>query len=208
MAIDPLALFSDPDIVWESLCVEQEDRIKNAHVMERWINAASALMESILNRPVMPRDVLEEADGTGRPTIQTEDFPLIQVHNLTVYDPDFSNFDIIRVDPEPLPTRECAIKLEEGRIVLLPDAPISRFTRGVQNVHINYRVGFQPGPIAVIQEAAIELIQQRWEMLGRNPVEKVRADSINTIATFTLADFDQLPFMARQAVDHFRRRQV
>jgi hypothetical protein len=44
-------------------------------------------------------------------------------------------------------------------------------------------------------------------MLGRNPVEKVRADSINTISTFTLADFDQLPFMMTQAVLHYRRRQ-
>jgi len=206
MALDPRALFTNPDIVWESLCVDEDKRIENAHVMERWINAASRLMEQIINRPIMPRDIVDEVDGNGRRTIQSNERPLVSVSSLIVYDPDLSQPDIINVG-QTLNGREVAIHLDEGRFVLLPDSPIGRFTRGIQNVHIHCRVGYDEFDRAVFQEAAIELIQQRWEMLGRNPVEKVRADSINTISTFTLADFDQLPFMMTQAVLHYRRRQ-
>lgn len=208
MALSPLALFDDPDLVWESLCVEEEDRVKSAHVMERWINMASRLLEQIVNRPIRPRLITDSIDGNGRPMIYTLSSPGLALHDLIVYDPDFSNFDQMDVSQVSETGREVAWFAERGRIVLLADAPIAFFTRGIQNVEVTYTVGFNEFDMAVFQEAAIELIAQRWNDLGRNPVEKVRSDAINTIATFTREDFDELPFITRQTVDHYRRRQV
>jgi len=205
MALIPNALLTDPDIVWESLCVDEDDRITHAHVMERWINASTSLLEQIINRPLAPRDIIEELDGNGRSVIQVEQYPMISIASLTVYDPDLTGADIINVDQTINEGREVAIYFQEGRLALLLDAPIGRFTRGIQNVHVVYRAGYGVGDLALFQEACIEMIQQRWNMLGRNPLEKVRADSINTISTFTLAEFEQLPWMMTQAMMHYRR---
>jgi len=205
MALTPNALFTNPDLVWESLCVDEDDRIEHAHVMERWINASSALLESVLNRPLAPRDVIDELDGNGRSVIQVEQYPMLALHSLVVYDPDLTGADTINVDQLVNDGREVAVDLKEGRLALLLDAPIGRFTRGLHNVHVTYRAGYGAGETSLFQEACIEMIQQRWNMLGRNPLEKVRADSINTISTFTLAEFEQLPWIMTQALMHYRR---
>jgi len=176
--------------------------------MDRWINAASALMEQLLNRPVKPRDIVEQLDGNGRPTIYTLQSPAIALHALRVYDPDFADFDDIQVQTTNDVEKEVDFQATRGRLVLLPDSPIAYFTQGSGNVQITYRAGFLDHDLAVIQEAAIDLIAVRWNELGRNPREQSRSDTINTLSTFAKGDFDELPWMTTQAVMTYRRRGV
>lgn len=202
------ALFTDPDEVWDALCVEEEDRVGKASMMERWINGTSAFLEALMNRPLIPKTFVDLLDGNRRPIMTLKHTPATTLISLRVYQSTFDNFDDIKVDQNPLDSPEVAFDGPRGRLVLLPDAPIARFTLGIENVHATYTVGFGVGEVSVFQEAAIELISARYADLGRNPLEIIRSDAINTLATYNRGNFEDLPFNVRQALEVYRKRSV
>jgi len=208
MALAPNALFVDPDVVWTALCQEEDVRVEHADTMIRWINFASAFLERLFNRKLKPTVVTEILDGNSRPIMTLRETPSNTLHSLRVYDSNFDTFDDIAVNNAPDASPEIAFDGPRGRLILLPDAPIARFTLGVDNVHVTHSTGFPQADVAVFQEAAIELISQRWNDLGRNPIEIIRSDSTNTIATFNRADFDELPFVTRQSLELYRKWSV
>lgn len=207
MPLIPTALFTDVDQVWDMLCVAEDERLVKNEVMEQWINMASAFMEQLLNRPGIVRDVHEEVDGHGLPTIYVRQTPMVSLTALRVYDSDFQGFEDINVQQDNNQFKQIELDLPRGRLVILPDAPISRFTRGAGNVVIDYRAGWaNPGDLAVIQQAAVEMIAVVYNELGRNPREQTRSDAITTVSAFTKGDFDELPWMMKQCVMHYRKR--
>lgn len=207
MALVTNALFTNPDDVWDALDVAPEDRSDNAGLMERWINGTTALMEQLLNRPVIDRVVAEQLDGNGKPYIYVRKTPASSLTSLRVYYSDFRRFDDVNVDQTNDENKEVDF-YETGRIVLLPAAPLTFFYPGAQNVVVSYTSGLSMAQVDAVRIAAIEMIATRWEERGRDPREQVRSDSINTLSTFTKGDFDELPFWTRQTVDLLRRRQV
>lgn len=207
MALVSNAIFTDPEFVWDALCVAPDDRVKHAALMESWINGMTAFFEQWLNRPVIERIVGEQLDGNGLGMIYTRKSPASDLTSLRVYYSDFRNFDDIDVDQTNDATKEVDF-FENGRIVLLAEAPITRFWHGAQNVVVSYTAGLPAAELELVRAAAIEMIATRWGELGRNPLERVRSDSIVTLSTFTKGRFDELPFMTKQVVGMLRRRQV
>lgn len=206
MALAPYALFSDPDEVWEALQVYEEDRVGYALAMERWINAASALLESVLNRPLRSRLISDHReDGTGRRYIVVDKSPVQAIHSLTVYYPDFLTSDTISVSSAD---SEMILDPLSGRITLLPNAPTGVFYRGQRNVAMSITAGYDDYEIAVFQEACIEMIATRYHEVGRNPLEKVRTDATSSIATFSKADYALLPPWTLQTLNAYRRWDV
>ena len=206
MALLSNALFTNPDDVWDALCVPPEERTEKATLMDRWINGVSSFMEQLLNRKLVEVVRDEALDGNGRSIIYTKQTPASNLTSLRVYYSDFRNFDDIDVDQTPGPDREVEFN-EKGRIVLLPDAPITYFYHGVGNVLVSYTAGMPEGDLEAIRIAVIEMIANRYEEIGRDPREQTRSDSIKTLSTFNKEDFDELPFYTQQIVWTYRRRQ-
>lgn len=208
MALAPNALFDDVDDVWRVLCPSDEERLVDNDVMERWINMASSFMDTLLNRPCKPQQFHEFLDGTGKPFIYLPKSPAIAVHSLRIWYSDFADFDDINVIQTPALGKELDFQARKGRLVLLRDAPQTRFLWGIGNIEVTFTAGFDTGDLEVIKEAAIEMINVRYSEKGRNPREQTRADSMNTTSAFTKGDFDELPWMMTQAVLHYRKRRV
>lgn len=206
MPLSPTALFTDVDEVWDYLCVAPDDRLENNSVMERWINMASAFMEALLNRPCLPRDIVEQLDGNNTRSIYVRESPLISVISVRVWDNNFQLFDDISVDQTNGPNKQLDWEPGRGKLTLLSDAPIGRWRPGIRNVEINYRAGHAGMDLAVLQEAALEMIAVRWHELHKNPLQQSRSDANGTLSTFARADFDELPWMMKQTVMHYRKR--
>lgn len=207
MPLVPHAIFKDPDVVWDHLCVEETIRVERSVMMEMWINYATAMLEQYLNRPIIPRPKVDEKhDGNGKAMMLLNDHPILYLSSLRVYTNDWGNFwDINVMDP---PIRHIDLDNETGRVVLLPDAPLGRFIRGVGNIVASYTVGLPDDAIAACQQAAIDLIAIRNAEVGRNPLEDVRTDSIIGTAHFNKSQPNTLPWNITQIVDQYRRRQV
>jgi len=198
------SLFTDVDEIWDALCVPADVRIVKDAVMMRWANMASSFIERMINRPAMPREFVDCLNGDGRSYVNVTHTPLISVQSLTVWGCDFLtryDVDLTLVKEEGA---QVHIDYPNGRIVLLRRGPLCSFLLGHGNVQICYTAGFETGDLEVLKEAAVEMIAVRYNELGRNPREQTRSDTINTLSTFTKGDFDELPWMMKQAVMHYR----
>ena len=208
MALVPNALFTDKSFVWDALCVSSQDERAELNVlMETWINGVTGFFNQALNRPAVEYIVDEQLDGDDRPYIYVKQSPAHSLTALTVYYADFRQADIINVDQANDADKEVDFN-ESGRIVLLPEAPITRFYRGAQNVVVSYTAGLPTAELELVRMAAIEMIANRYQERGRDPREQTRSDSMITLSTFTKQDYDELPFLTRQTIRHLRKWSV
>lgn len=179
-------------------------------VLERWINSATKILEQMLNRKIKSRAYTDTTQsGTGRPTLWVENYPIQSLGSLIIYDWDFSNNDVINVTLPPANgAPEIAVSHDSGKITLLPDAPVSRFTLGQENVFLSYQGGFAGDELAPFTDACLEMVAIRWHSMGVDPRMQSRADTQTNAVTVTRADFGQMSQLTRELMMSYRRYEV
>ena len=133
------------------------DAAKNAgDVLELLINGASAFIENWCNRKFALTDYTEWRNGTGKERIYLANGPVVSVAAVSV--------DGYAVQPSP-DTRSYGFVVGDNTLYLRPGAGPGAaprvFTRGIQNVEIQYQAGFATIPPDIIQ-ACIELVASKF----------------------------------------------
>lgn len=210
MAVSPNAIIQDPDEVWPYLDAGSKERVEFSTLMDQWLNATTLVLERYCNRNIRSR-VYDSAtqNGNGRLALHLDHYPVLELASLRIYDPDFSQFDDIDVSLPPANQNpEMALAHDTGKITLLPDAPIFRFTTGRENIVITYTAGFAGTDLDPFKDAIRELIGIRWHQRGQNAREQSRSSAINTSTSFTMADFNQVTPITREIIKSFRKYEV
>lgn len=206
MPVSPHAIISDPDEVWPHLDAGSKERVNFNTLMEQWLNATTVLLERYLNRKIKARTYENERhDGNGRPMMYLRQYPVLELSALSVYDPDFGHaetFDVAQFPDTSNP--QVQVEWDTGRLWILPDAPISRFTRGRGNIIATWTGGFADTDLDVFKDAIRELIAIRWHARGYNPREISRSSAMNTSSSFTMADFNALSPITRELIDTYK----
>ena len=207
MSLHMNALIVEPDEVWDYLDAGDDDRIRHATLMESWINSASLLLEHFCNRKIAARTYQTYQDGNGRRILYVENYPILAVERVEIFDIDLDGSDIINVAQS---ARELTWEADTGRLTLLPDADRSSFTKGKSNIYLEYSAGFAGLDLEPFRDAMRELIAQRWMAMGRDPLQTTRSDSgfgAGSVS-ITQADFNRLPPITQQVLRGYKRREV
>lgn len=210
MPVDPNAIITNPDEVWPHLDAGSKEKVEFALLMDSWLNSATILLERYCNRKIKARKYENiSQNGNGRLQLYLEHYPVLDLESLRIYDPDFSQFDDIDVSLPPTNQNpEIALAHDTGRITLLPDAPIFRFTTGRENIVSTYTAGFEGMNLDPFKDAVRELIAERWHQRGRDPREASRSSSTNTSASFTMTDTKAISPITWQIIQSFRKYEV
>lgn len=205
MSLSPKAIITDPEEVWVYLDAGDTDRTRFSTLMEGWINSVSIWLENQCSRVIVPQTFTRYQDGNGRRILYAEEYPILSLDRVRIFDSDLDDFDEIAVNPA---SRELTFDNDTGRLMLLPDADRGSWTRGIRNIELTYRAGFEQHEIDVFKDAVRELIAQRWMAMGRDPMQQTRSDNINTSVSFSSANFNELPPITQQVIMTHRRREV
>lgn len=139
-----LALVADVK-KWLGLTSTTDDAL-----LARLVTAASAAIESYLNRTFEAKDYEGVFDGLGNDRLMPPNYPLLSITSVSVND---------EVIPRSLSATAPGWVASSTMIMLRWPY---RFEVGVQNVKVSYRAGFESIPTDVAQ-ACIELCALRYE---------------------------------------------
>lgn len=122
-------------------------------LLSRLITAASAYIQTWLNRRIAVTDYTEIRDGTGGQRLQFACFPVCAVLLLTI--------DGIAVPPAPPPSPSSG--LTAGYLFSQTQLAVRGyyFRQGAQNVIVSYTAGYSTTPLEIAQ-ACIELVALRY----------------------------------------------
>lgn len=204
MSLWPYAI-CDTEEVWAYLNPAQDDRDKFETQMEGWVNGASFILEQHLNRPIVARTFDVYQDGTGRNSFLLDYYPIIKVHSISLSTYDLlSDYDLTVARS----SKHVVIDLKNGRVTLLPFAPVGSWFFGYQNIHVVYEAGFKGYELEPFKEAVKELIQVFWKDIGTNP--RIQQLNENVGNAFFTGRFDprKLSHQTQMAVYAFRRVEV
>jgi hypothetical protein len=132
---------------WLGLTVTSDDTLLTA-----LITRASALMDDIMSRTLLTASYTEWRDGPGGQFISTRNYPITAVAGVSV--------DGVAILPSP-----DALTAGYGFTPLQVFLRDYKFTRGVQNVQLQYTAGLSAAP-ADVEQACIELVAFKYR--GRN----------------------------------------
>lgn len=188
--------------VWDYLDPAQEDKDKYEALMERWINGASMTIEQLLDRPIVQRNFQVYQNGNGYNTLYLHNYPVVEVHEITIFDYDLAN----STDIDPLrASGEVVIDQDTGAMLLLPNSPRSRWTKGLQNIYIDYDAGFSGTGLAPFKEVVMELIQVVYRDQGTNPrVQQLNDNVGNSVFTGRYSP-NRLSHQSWMLVQNYRR---
>ena len=144
-----MADFTTPQDIkeWLGLTVNTDDVL-----LDRLIKAATALMNTIMSRNLLTASYSEWRDGPGGDSISVKNFPITAVAGVSV------SGLVIPASPDPL---NAGYVFSDKQIRLRG----SNFTRGIQNVSIQYTAGLATPPDDIAQ-ACIDLVALKYR--GRN----------------------------------------
>ncbi len=153
-------------------------------LLTRLITAASQFIQTWLGRQIAPQSWSETRDGDGGTRLVFANAPVTAVASLTI--------DGLAIPPAPNATTpgyvfSPTVLYLRGSIIG-PATDIYRFTRGVQNVAIQYTAGYAATP-PEIEQACIELVGLRYKERDRiGHVSKSLSGETVTFATKDMSD--------------------
>lgn len=118
-------------------------------IVQRFINSASGAILAYLNRPnLLPAAYVETRDGTGGPRLMLRNWPVLSVSALTI---DGKSVLAGTYSGTPSPSSDgwagyffsAWDGFPPGRRVNLEIGGALRFLRGMQNVSVSYKAGYQ-----------------------------------------------------------------
>lgn len=165
-------------------------------LLQRLITAASAAVETILNRTIAQTQYNETRDGQGMPFMLFKNYPVSAVASLSI------NGSAIQARPALGPSVTASnfggYVFDQTRLMLSGYS----FLRGFQNVQVQYTAGFATTP-ADLEQAVIDIIGDWFKYRDRIGVAALGIDG----QSISLTQFIKtaLPARAQLILDQYKR---
>lgn len=164
MELSPLAIVSVDDV--NSYLKKTGGDVADEGFITDAINIATSTIEDHIRGPVKVRDVENEIlDGNGLDHIYPRKAPIVSLLS------DPASVNDVQWRPSPADPWE-TLEDDLNYIVLSADKPWAiwlyrrYFTRGFQNIRLNYKAGYQVIP-GRIRRVAIEIVAEMYKESGR-----------------------------------------
>lgn len=167
---------------WMGVTTANDDAL-----LTRLITAASAFIQTYLNRIIASQAYSEVRNGLGNDRMAFADAPVTQVNSLTI--------DGIAIPASTGPTVSGYV-FSENMLYLRGYS----FTRGIQNVAFSYVAGYAVTPPEIAQ-ACIELVNVRYKQKTR-PDQTAQSTGGNLTASYSLKD---MPDTVRTILDNYKK---
>ena len=150
-------------------------------LMTRLISAASAFIESWLNRTISVQTYNEIYDGTGQDTLMLSNYPIVAVTSISIY-----GVAQTLLNANDFTSTGFSITNDQTQLY----GQNITFDRGRQNVAVSYSAGFATLPLD-IEQACIELCALKYKNLRGEKIGVVSKGLAGETTTFFVGDMTQ-----------------
>lgn len=148
------------------------------------IDGVSAAVEAYIGRSLWAADYVERYDGNGKDRIVLDNYPVLSVSSVKINGADVGGWDFAN----------WLLMRQEG------------FTRGLRNVEVSYRAGYEYMP-ADIREAVMIIAMQRMNEIENKGVQS-KTLAGETIAFSTFSNSGGMPPSAFAILNEYKRKGV
>ena len=150
-------------------------------LLTRLISAASAFIESWLNRTISIQTYNEKYDGTGQDTLMLSNYPIVSLSSISIY-----GVAQTLLNPGDFTSTGFSITNDQTQLY----GQNITFDRGRQNVAVSYSAGYATVPLD-IEQACLELCALKYKNLRGDRIGLVSKGLAGEATTFFVGDMPQ-----------------